>query len=203
MRSEMRESNCLCVASRPSAKATGPSTWAKAARTDCAESSPRVENWGMMWAWRCSVIKGTCILMHGSITRTASFLTSCSLSFNNCMKGAMRCCAIISGPNAAQKASKFLATVKRTRHERSSAASLMTETVCSLFSSTLNTWAMTSVVCTQATLIVSWVSSVDNCLYTAMTSVRISCLSHTDTKSLILCAAARLTMGVSSVHSVL
>mmetsp|Transcript_53066 Transcript_53066/g.106537 ORF Transcript_53066/g.106537 Transcript_53066/m.106537 type:complete len:255 (+) Transcript_53066:586-1350(+) len=164
MRSEMRLSNCRCVTSLPKAFATGPKTCARAARTGCAESSAKDANCGRMWVCNCSLVSGTFNCRHGSITRTASLRTSCSLSFRSWMKSCMRWLFMISGPKAAQSWSKCLAKVRRTRQERSSAASLMTETVCCVFSSWLNVCARTSVVCTQVTRMVSCVSSWESCL---------------------------------------
>mmetsp|Transcript_23916 Transcript_23916/g.75193 ORF Transcript_23916/g.75193 Transcript_23916/m.75193 type:complete len:206 (-) Transcript_23916:680-1297(-) len=165
MRSEMRLRSCFCVTSRPRALATGPRTCAKAARTGCAES--RISDWncGRMCVCSCSGVRGDdWRFRQASMTRTASLRTSCSLSFMSCTKGCMSDVDMISGPKAAQSWSNCLATVRRTRQERSSAASRMTATVCWRFSSTLNIFAMTSVVCTQATRMVSWVSSWESCL---------------------------------------
>mmetsp|Transcript_26358 Transcript_26358/g.87357 ORF Transcript_26358/g.87357 Transcript_26358/m.87357 type:complete len:383 (+) Transcript_26358:750-1898(+) len=202
IKSEIKLSSWRCVTSRPSTLATGPKTWAKAARTGCAESRPRDWNCGRMYCCSCSGDRGVTRRRQGSMTRTASLRTSCSLSFMSWMKDCSRLVAMISGPKAAQSWSKFFATVRRTLQERSSAASLMTESVCCLFSSRLSMFAITSVVCTQATRMVSWVSSWDSCLYTWIRSLKISAFSHTEMRSRILCAAARRTMGVSSAHSV-
>mmetsp|Transcript_4617 Transcript_4617/g.13734 ORF Transcript_4617/g.13734 Transcript_4617/m.13734 type:complete len:230 (+) Transcript_4617:513-1202(+) len=163
MRSEMRLSRCLCVTSLPNAFATGPRTCASAALTGCAESRLRDENCGRMCCWSCSLVRGAFSCRHGSITRTASLRTSCSLSFISAMKGCIREVAVISGPYALQSWSKCLATVSRTRQDLSSAASLITVTVCCLFSSALKIRASTSVVCTEATRMVSCVSSCESC----------------------------------------
>mmetsp|Transcript_47640 Transcript_47640/g.136024 ORF Transcript_47640/g.136024 Transcript_47640/m.136024 type:complete len:225 (-) Transcript_47640:673-1347(-) len=159
MRSVMRLSSVRCVTSRPSALATGPRTCARAARTGCAESRPSDWNCGRICVCSCSGVSGITSCRQDSMTRTASLRTSCSLSFMSCTKGCISEAAMISGPKASHNWSKCLATVRRTRQDRSSAASLMTETVCCLFSSALNIRAMTRVVWTQATRMVSWVSS--------------------------------------------
>mmetsp|Transcript_75359 Transcript_75359/g.207900 ORF Transcript_75359/g.207900 Transcript_75359/m.207900 type:complete len:230 (-) Transcript_75359:721-1410(-) len=164
IKSEMRLRSCRWVTSRPSALATGPSTWASAARTGWPGSMPRELNCGRMCACTCSLVKGSGRFRQASMTRTASFRTSCSLSLMSCTKGCIRDVATMSGPKAAQSWSKCFTTVRRTRQERSSAASLITATVCNRFSSSLNIFAMTTVVCTAATRMVSWVSSWESCL---------------------------------------
>jgi len=164
MRSEMRFKSCRCVTSLPNAFAIGPSSCARAARTGCAGSIAKDGNCGRMCVVNCAGVKGVLICRHASMTRTASLRTSCSLSFRSWMKGAIKWPSVISGPKAAQNRSKCFAKVKRTRHERSSAASFMTETVYCLFSSSLNVCARTNVVWTQATRMVSCVSSWESCL---------------------------------------
>mmetsp|Transcript_55077 Transcript_55077/g.146933 ORF Transcript_55077/g.146933 Transcript_55077/m.146933 type:complete len:202 (+) Transcript_55077:574-1179(+) len=155
MRPEMRLRSCRWVTSRPSALATGPSTWASAARTGCAESMPSDWNCGRTCCCSWSLVRGRGSCKHCSTTRTASLRTSCSLSFMSWMSGPMRWAVVISGPSAEINWSKFFATVRRTRHERSSAASSMTEIVCVLFSSGLHFWAITRVAWTHETRIVS------------------------------------------------
>mmetsp|Transcript_72602 Transcript_72602/g.202662 ORF Transcript_72602/g.202662 Transcript_72602/m.202662 type:complete len:215 (-) Transcript_72602:709-1353(-) len=168
IRLEMRPRRWKAVPSRPITLATGPSTWDSAARTGtevpgksawscgtrCCSSGP-VQN---------SPPRGLGSFRHRSMTCTASLRTSCSLSFMSWMSGPMRWAVVISGPSAEINWSKFFATVRRTRHERSSAASSMTEIVCVLFSSGLHFWAITRVAWTHETRIVSWVSSWESCL---------------------------------------
>mmetsp|Transcript_83720 Transcript_83720/g.218633 ORF Transcript_83720/g.218633 Transcript_83720/m.218633 type:complete len:202 (-) Transcript_83720:659-1264(-) len=155
MRPEMRLRSCRWVTSRPSALATGPSTWASAARTGCAESMPSDWNCGRTCCCSWSLVRGRGSCKHCSTTRTASLRTSCSLSFMSCTSGATRSADTTSGPAASHSWSKIFATASRTRHERSSAASWMTETVCCRFSSGLSILEMTSVAWTHETRIVS------------------------------------------------
>mmetsp|Transcript_28510 Transcript_28510/g.86069 ORF Transcript_28510/g.86069 Transcript_28510/m.86069 type:complete len:448 (+) Transcript_28510:307-1650(+) len=200
IRSEKRPSSCCCVASRPKTLATGPKTWARAARTGCAESDPSVCNDGRMYVCICSAFSGVDRCKQGSITRTASFRTSCSGSFIISTRCSRKGEATNWGPKAAQSWSKTFATVRRTRQERSLHASLTTPKVYCLFSSGVNMRAKTSVVWTIATRMVSCVASCDNCMYTAIKSAMMSDVSHHRIKSFILWAAARRTIGVSSAH---
>mmetsp|Transcript_20954 Transcript_20954/g.59526 ORF Transcript_20954/g.59526 Transcript_20954/m.59526 type:complete len:206 (-) Transcript_20954:659-1276(-) len=159
IRLEMRPRRWKAVPSRPITLATGPSTWDSAARTGtevpgksawscgtrCCSSGP-VQN---------SPPRGLGSFRHRSMTCTASLRTSCSLSFMSCTSGATRSADTTSGPAASHSWSKIFATASRTRHERSSAASWMTETVCCRFSSGLSILEMTSVAWTHETRIVS------------------------------------------------
>mmetsp|Transcript_110245 Transcript_110245/g.312747 ORF Transcript_110245/g.312747 Transcript_110245/m.312747 type:complete len:230 (-) Transcript_110245:527-1216(-) len=198
--SEMRLSSCRWVTSRPRVFATGPRIWASAARTGCEGSMASDENSGRTCCWSWSLVNGSGKRRHCSTTRTASFRTSCSVSLISCLRGSIRCAAVISGPKAAHSWLKFVAIVSRTRHERSLAASLMAVTACCEFSSASNILAITRAVWTEDTRIVSCVSSWDSCLYTLIMSLSTTRLSQAEIRSGILWAAARLTMGVSSAH---
>mmetsp|Transcript_10525 Transcript_10525/g.23804 ORF Transcript_10525/g.23804 Transcript_10525/m.23804 type:complete len:271 (+) Transcript_10525:453-1265(+) len=164
MRSEMMLKSWRWVTSQPSTLATGPMTCARAARTICAESTTRDWNVGSTWVCSCSLVRGCGSSSKASMMRTASLRTSCSLSFMSVTKGCMRYVFMISGPNAAQSWSKFFATISLTRQDRSTTASFTTCTVCCLFSSALNIRAITVVVWTHATRMVSCVSSWESCL---------------------------------------
>mmetsp|Transcript_70122 Transcript_70122/g.203330 ORF Transcript_70122/g.203330 Transcript_70122/m.203330 type:complete len:273 (+) Transcript_70122:546-1364(+) len=145
MRSDTSVNNCRCVTSRPKNFATGPRTWARAARTGWPASSPKAWNCGRTYCCSCSEVKSLPDTQ-GSMTRTASLRTSCSLSRRSWTKACMRLEAVISGPNEAHNLSKFFATVRRTLHDRSSIASSITDNVCCLLSSGSSILAITNVV---------------------------------------------------------